>query len=106
MYGSDLNMVHFLTEWMIGRNGIAVMLNGQHDRFRYNTCGTPDILSHICIVFTRCYTTMPNQPNRGRERSEYAERVRKFLQEVSKAQNVPAIPVFFVDSQDLNGQDT
>jgi hypothetical protein len=92
------------------------VVNGQHDRFEqsvqnvirfvYNSFGTPDVLSQICIVFTRCYAMMPNQPNRELKRREYAGKVREFLQEVSNGQNVPRIPVFFVDSKDENGEET
>jgi hypothetical protein len=110
------NMALFLKDWRRGVNGIAIVLNGQHDRFSqgiqdvirfvYNAFGTPDILSHMCIIFTHCYEVMPNRPNRERKRTEYAQRVQAFLSRVSGRQDVPQIPVFFVDSCDLASPET
>jgi hypothetical protein len=75
-------------------------------QFVYNAFGTPEVLSHLCIVFTRCYKAVPNRPNRERKRTEYATRVQTFLKEVSGQTNVPLIPVFFVDSCDLDSPET
>jgi hypothetical protein len=104
----------FLREWQLGVNAVCVMLNGQNDRFSqgikdtlrwaYNTFGTPEVLKHICIVFTCCYDGV-KRPNRERKRTEYRDCVEKFLHEVSGAP-VPAIPIFFVDSLDVNSTET
>jgi hypothetical protein len=66
----------FLKDWRQGVNGVCAILNGQNDRFSqgikdtlrwaYNTFGTKDVLSHICIIFTRCYDGIP-YPNRQRK---------------------------------------
>jgi predicted GTPase len=105
----------FVRDWRDGVNGIAVVLNGQADRFSqgakdtlrwvYNTFGTPEVLSHICIIFTRCYDSV-RQPNRPRKTTEYRQRVQTFLAEVSGLADVPVIPVYFVDSLDWNSQQT
>jgi hypothetical protein len=104
----------FLRVWPRGVNAICVMLNGQNDRFSqgikdtlrwaYNTFGTPEVLGHICIVFTCCYEGV-GRPNRERKRTQYRNCVEKFLHEVSGAP-VPAIPIFFVDSLDFNSAQT
>jgi hypothetical protein len=104
-----------LKQWDKGVNGICIVLNGQSDRFSqgvkdalrwaYNTFGTPDVLSHICIAFTRCYDAVP-YPNRQRKQVEYMGCVQRFLGEVAGTTNVPTIPVFFVDSLNLESAET
>jgi hypothetical protein len=59
----------------------------------------------MCLVFTRCHDAV-TQPNRDRKTTEYREHVRNLLSEVSGVPNIPAIPVFFVDSLDMNSQRT
>jgi hypothetical protein len=105
----------FLKSWSHGVNGICVMLNGQQDRFSqgvkdtlqwvYNTFATTESLSHICIVNTRCYAGI-EEPNRERRRREFGTKVQEFLKTISGRQGVPEIPMFFVDSKDLNGMET
>jgi hypothetical protein len=105
----------FLRNWEHGVNGICVVLNGQHDRFSqgikdtlrwmYNTFGTPDVLNHICIVFTRCYDAVAN-PNRRRKETEYRRCVQEFLMGISGVVTTPAIPIFFVDSLDVRSVET
>jgi hypothetical protein len=82
----------FLKSWQKGVNGVCVILNGQYDRFSqgikdtlqwaYNTFGTKDVLSHICIIFTRCYDGI-SYPNRERKQNEYRQVVQQFLSQVS-----------------------
>jgi hypothetical protein len=107
------NMALLLKDWRPGVNGIAILLNGQNDqfsqgiqdviRFVCNAFGIPDVLSHICIVFTCCYRLTPNRPNREQKRTEYTQLVQAFLSQVSGLRDVRQIPVFFVDSGDLEG---
>jgi hypothetical protein len=104
----------FLKEWKFGVNAICIILNGQCDRFSqgikdtlrwtYNTFGTPDVLSHICIIFTCCYDII-KRPNRERKTTEYRKHVQDFLHDVSGV-TVPIIPIFFVDSLDDKSKQT
>jgi hypothetical protein len=108
-------LASFFRTWQYGVNGICVVLNGQNDRFSqgikdtlrwaYNTFGTQDVLTHICIVFTRCYDAVP-YPNRERKQTEYRACVRTFLQEISGVSSAPEIPIFFVDSIDMESMKT
>jgi hypothetical protein len=105
----------FLKTWKHGVNAICIVLNGQHDRFSqgtkdilrwiYNTFATPEVLDHICIVFTRCYDGI-SQPNRQLKRTEYMAHVQEFFKQVSGVKSVPEIPVFFVDSLNTGSADT
>jgi hypothetical protein len=91
------------------------VLNGQYDRFSqgvkdtlqwaYNTFATAEALSHICIVFTRCFDGI-QVPNRERKRREYGPKVQEFLRTISHGQAVPEIPMFFVDSQNFYSAET
>jgi hypothetical protein len=105
----------FFRAWKQGVNGICVVLNGQSDRFSqgirdtlrwaYNTFGTPDVLDHICVVFTCCYDGIA-KPNRNNKKTEYHACVQDFLREVSGVKTVPTIPFFFVDSLNYQSEDT
>jgi hypothetical protein len=105
----------FLKNWNRGVNGVCVILNGQNDRFSqgikdtlrwaYNTFGTSDVLSHICIIFTRCYDGIIF-PNRERKQNEYRQVIQRFLSEISGVPNVPSIPIFFVDSLSSQSAET
>jgi hypothetical protein len=105
----------FLQEWKQGVNGICIILNGQHDRFSqgvkdtlrwaYNTFSNFDILSHICIVFTRCYDGIPN-PNQQQKKSQYHDCVLKFMMDISDKSSIQTIPMFFVDSVNLESVNT
>jgi hypothetical protein len=106
----------FLREWEKGVNAVCIVLNGQAEiRFSqgvkdilqwvYHEFGTPEILSHICIVFTMCYDNAP-RPDRGILRGQYRERVEEHLRIVSGLNEVPDIPVFFVDSTDYESHNT
>jgi hypothetical protein len=115
--GSELisRLADFLKKWQNGVNGVCIVLNGQYDRFSqgikdilqwsYNTFGTPDVLNHICIIFTRCYDGC-SQPNRAKKQSQYRTTVQEFLMKISGVSNVPLLPVFFVDSLNYNSDET
>jgi hypothetical protein len=105
----------FLKQWKLGVNAVCIVLNGQNDRFSqgikdtlrwaYNTFGTPDVLNHICIVFTCCYDGIA-RPNRQRKETEYRQCVQQFLRDVSGIAAVPLIPIFFVDSLNYQSAET
>jgi hypothetical protein len=105
----------FLRGWEHGVNGVGVVLNGQHDRFSqgvkdtllwaYNTFATKAALGHMCIIFTRCYDGVP-LPNLEKKQTEYRLRVQQFLEKISGSREVPVIPIFFVDSQNLTSPET
>jgi hypothetical protein len=109
-------MGEFLNNWDKGIDVIAVVLNGQDLKFSQETkdiirfaCkifGTSQSLSNICIIFTKCFAEVPNDPDREIVQTEYRRAITIFLSEVSENQSIPEIPIFFVDTKDNTGDET
>jgi hypothetical protein len=103
----------FLQAWMRGVHAVVIVLNGQFDRFSqgvqdtlafaYNAFGNREILSNICIAFSKCYAVLPYSPNRDRKRTEYRQRVQDHLRRISGVDSAPEIPVFFGDWLEVGG---
>lgn len=101
------NLAKILKAYERGINAIAIIINGQNDRFSqgvkdivkfaYYAFGTKETLKHICVVFTKCYTK--TNPKRDRKQKNYMNAVKNYLSEISGTplEDVPEIPVFFVD---------
>ena len=97
-------------------NSVAIILNGQCPRFSqgvkdlikfaYVSFGGEKVLGYICIVFTMCFSILPNNPNRNKRREEYKEHAMKYLSEISGIKDIPEVPVFFVDCKDPSGEET
>jgi hypothetical protein len=110
------NMGDFLQKWAKGIHVVAVVFNGQCPRFSqgaqdilrfaYNIFGTDQTVHNICIVFTKCFEKIPNFPNRTKVQTEYREKCKDFLKEISGNSPVPEIPVFFFDTQDKESKET
>lgn len=101
------NLALLLKNYKRGVNVISIVLNRRHPRFSqgvkdiiqftYNAFATKELMSHICIVFTNCDN--PRFPNRQLKKTEFMDKVRKYLSEISgiSIDKVPVIPCFFVD---------
>jgi predicted GTPase len=106
-------MVRFLKEWPHGVNVFALVINGQHDRFDAGTqklvklintfFNDPNFWNHVCIVFTKCYAGC-DEIAKAVKRDEYRALVLNLIRECqgTEIQNVPQLPVFFVDSKKFN----
>ena len=101
------NLAKFMKSYDRGINVIAIILNGQYDRFSqgvkdiiqfaYNAFGTREALENMCIVFTKCYST--TNPKRETKQTKYRNAVKQYLSEISGSplREIPDIPIFFVD---------
>ena len=69
------NLAIFLRKWEKGVHGVVIVVNGQNPRFgqtvkdvikfAYDAFGTEDFLKYVCLVFTKCFAKMPDEPNRN-----------------------------------------
>lgn len=101
------NITKLMRSYKHGINVIAIILNGQYDRFSqgvkniiqfaYNIFGTKEAMNNMCIVFTKCYS-MTN-PKRETKQIKYRNAFIKYLSEISGTPlgEAPKIPIFFVD---------
>ena len=100
-------LAQLMRNYQRGVNAIAIVLNGQHDRFSqgvkdiikfaYSAFATKEALNYFCIVFTKCYTR--TNPKRDTKQTRYMTAVKNYLSEISGTpiDEVPEIPVYFVD---------
>jgi len=95
-------------------HGIAIVLNGQADRFDdnlkrmirllWNLFGSNlEIWSHVCLVFTKCYAAVPM--NTENKRTKYSNILLQILQECNQGANfLSTFQCYFIDSKDRNNQ--
>jgi hypothetical protein len=108
-------LTDFLKQWKLGVNAVCIALNGHDFRFSQgvkdtlrwadNSFGTPDVLNHMCIVYTHCCDGA-TRPNCQRRETDYRQCVQQFLRDVSNNATVPFIPFFFVDSLSYESAET
>jgi hypothetical protein len=108
-------MVQFLREWQKGVNAIAIIINGQEPYFDrgtqklikivHNFFKNPQFWNHVCLIFTKSYKDHP--VNRKRVENEYRKKVEDLISEcIGKGGCKPLLPVFLVDSKDINETST
>ena len=110
------NLALFLRKWEKGVHGVVIVVNGQNPRFgqtvkdvikfAYDAFGTEDFLKYVCLVFTKCFAKMPDEPNRNTLRGKYGPEVEKYLKEISGHQANFTVPVYTVDCKDYEGEET
>lgn len=93
-----------LRRYSAGINAVCLVLNGTMPRFSqnvknlltfmYNFCGKP-LLSHLCIVFTNCDK---DKPDRDIKKRSFKKCVDQCLSSASGEDDIPHIPMYFVDS--------
>ena len=108
-------LVEFLINYQDGVNVVAIVLNGQVDRFTKDTekfikithqmFNHPDFWEHLCIIFTKWYSGM-NAEQKRVKLEKYKKRLIKSIKDyIDKDINVE-IPIFFVDSPNKNDKNT
>lgn len=101
----------FLRNWTTGINLIAVVIQFQKCRFSqgimdvvqfvYNAFQNPELLSHICIIFTHS----PKKCNKEEKIANYNVAAKQYLTSISGVNDIPDIPMFFVQTRKKERQD-
>ncbi len=109
-------LVEFLLNYQDGINVVAIVLNGQVDRYTRDTekfikithqmFNHPDFWEHICIIFTKWYSGMSTEQKRIKQ-EEYKKRVIESINRYTEKDINIDLPMFFIDSPNyLNDQNT
>jgi len=109
-------LVEFLLKYNEGINVVAIVLNGQVDRFTKDTekfikiahqmFNHPDFWEHLCIIFTKWYSGM-NEDQKRIKQEEYKKRVIESIRKYTESDIDVELPMFFVDSPNyLNEEKT
>ena len=100
-------LVEFLLRYANGINVVAIVLNGQIDRFTIDTkkfiniahqmFNHPDFWEHLCIIFTKWYSCM-NEEQKKMKQEQYKKEVVEYIRYYTCSNINIDLPVFFVDS--------
>ena len=100
-------LVEFLLRYANGINVVAIVLNGQIDRFTNDTkkfiniahqmFNHPDFWEHLCIIFTKWYSCM-NEEQKEMKQEQYKKEVVEYIREYTCSNINIDLPVFFMDS--------
>ena len=100
-------LVEFLLNYEDGINVVAIVLNGQVDRYTRDTekfikiahqmFNHPDFWEHLCIVFTKWYSGMNDEQKRIKQEA-YKKKVIESIQKYTESDINIELPMFFVDS--------
>ena len=100
-------LVEFLLRYANGINVVAIVLNGQIDRFTSDTkkfiniahqmFNHPDFWEHLCIIFTKWYSCM-NEEQKEMKQEQYKKEVVEYIREYTCSNINIDLPVFFMDS--------
>lgn len=100
-------LVQFLLNYRDGINVVALVLNGQNDRFNRDTekfikiahqlFNHGDFFEHLCIIFTKWYNVMSPEQKRIKQ-EEYKKRVIESITRYTEQNINIELPMFFVDS--------
>ena len=100
-------LVEFLLNYNDGINVVAIVLNGQVDRFTKDTekfikiahqmFNHPDFWEHLCIIFTKWYAGMTDNQKRIKQ-EEYKKKVIESIRKYTESDIDVELPMFFVDS--------
>ena len=101
-------LVEFLIKYKDGINVVAIVLNGQIDRFTNDTkkfikiahqmFNHPDFWEHLCIIFTKWYSEMTEEQKKTKQ-DEYKKKVIASINKYTDSNINIDLPVFFVDSE-------
>ena len=107
-------LVEFLLNYNDGINVVAIVLNGQVDRFTKDTekfikiahqmFNHPDFWEHLCIVFTKWYSGMTEEQKRIKQ-EEYKKRVIESIRKYTESDINVELPMFFVDSPNYQNEE-
>lgn len=100
-------LVEFLINYKEGVNVVAIVLNGQDDRYTRDTekfikithqmFNHPDFWEHICIIFTKWYSGM-SEEQKYIKQNEYKNRIIQSINRYTERNINVELPIFFVDS--------
>jgi len=100
-------LVEFLLHYEDGINAVAIVLNGQVDRYTKDTekfikiahqmFNHPDFWEHLCIIFTKWFSGM-NEDQKRMKQEEYKRRVIESIKAYTEQDINLDLPMFFVDS--------
>jgi len=100
-------LVEFLLNYNDGINVVAIVLNGQVDRFTKDTekfikiahqmFNHPDFWEHLCIIFTKWYAVM-TEAQKKMKQEEYKTKVIESIRKYTESDINVELPMFFVDS--------
>ena len=100
-------LVEFLLRYANGINVVAIVLNGQIDRFTSDTkkfiniahqmFNHPDFWEHLCIIFTKWYSCI-NEEQKEMKQEQYKKKVVKYIRDYTCSNINVDLPVFFIDS--------
>ena len=106
-------LVQFLLNYTDGINVVAIVLNGQNDRFNRDTekfikiahqmFNHPDFFEHLCIIFTKWYNIMTPEQKKIKQ-EEYKKRVIESITRYTEQNINIELPMFFVDSNNYNNE--
>ena len=101
-------LVEFLLNYEDGINAVAIVLNGQNDKFTKDTekfikiahqmFNHPDVWEHLCIIFTKWYSEMTEEQKKTKQ-DEYKKKVIASINKYTDSNINIDLPVFFVDSE-------
>ena len=101
-------LVEFLLNYEDGINAVAIVLNGQNDKFTKDTekfikiahqmFNHPDFWEHLCIIFTKWYSEMTEEQKKTKQ-DEYKKKVIASINKYTDSNINIDLPVFFVDSE-------
>ena len=101
-------LVEFLLNYEDGINAVAIVLNGQNDKFTKDTekfikiahqmFNHPDFWEHLCIIFTKWYSDMTEEQKKTKQ-DEYKKKVIASINKYTDSNINIDLPVFFVDSE-------
>ena len=100
-------LVEFLLRYANGINVVAIVLNGQIDRFTNDTkkfikiahqmFNHPDFWEHLCIIFTKWYSCM-NEEQKEMKQEQYKKEVVEYIRDYTCSNINVDLPMFFIDS--------
>ena len=101
-------LVEFLLNYEDGINAVAIVLNGQNDKFTKDTekfikiahqmFNQPDFWENLCIIFIKWYSEMTEKQKKMKQ-DEYKKNVIASINKYTDSNINIDLPVFFVDSE-------
>lgn len=100
-------LVEFLINYKDGVNVVAIVLNGQVDRYTRDTekfikithqmFNHPDFWEHICIIFSKWYSGMSEEQKKIKQ-NDYKKKVIESIKRYTERNINVELPIFFLDS--------
>ena len=95
----------FMREKIKGVNVVAIVIPFRNARFSqsvidtikliYDIFQTDEIIDHLCIIFTFYRSNF----DKNLKETNFNDEVRNYLKEISKKENIPKIPMFYLETR-------